>query len=159
MFYAYMWLREDGTPYYVGKGTRERAFTSFNHTTHRPADSRRILTFERASEPEAFETEKELIRNWGRKDLDTGILRNMTEGGEGASGVIVSAKTRQKCSLAHKGHRNSGMFLKGYTPANKGKSFLHRGSFVVGHAPFCNHRGEISDVCSRCGKVIRCENV
>ena len=25
IFYTYMWLREDGTPYYVGKGTLTRS--------------------------------------------------------------------------------------------------------------------------------------
>ncbi len=88
-FYAYMWLREDGTPYYAGKGTGRRAW-HFKHTMNRPKNRSRILIFNRSSEAEAFETEKELIRNWGRKDNGTGILRNFTDGGEGTSG--------QKCS-------------------------------------------------------------
>lgn len=81
-FYAYLWLREDGTPYYAGKGSGRRAFTSKGHVVHRPLDSSRILILIRGFEAEAFKTEIELIRNWGRKDLGTGCLRNLTDGGE-----------------------------------------------------------------------------
>jgi hypothetical protein len=86
-FYAYLWLRRDGTPYYAGKGTGRRAFTSKGHGgIHCPKDESRILIFERATEAEAFATEIELIANWGRKDIGTGCLRNRTNGGEGVSG-------------------------------------------------------------------------
>jgi hypothetical protein len=84
-FYSYLWLREDGTPYYVGKGQGLRAFKT--HGRLRPPKKRsRIIVLLRGSEKEAFETEKELIRNWGRKDIGTGCLRNRTEGGEGTIG-------------------------------------------------------------------------
>jgi hypothetical protein len=82
LFYAYLWLREDGTPYYAGKGQRDRAFNSRGHTVHRPQSRDRIAIFPRASEQEAFATEMELIRNWGRLDLGTGCLRNRTNGGD-----------------------------------------------------------------------------
>ena len=99
-FYAYLWMREDGTPYYAGKGCGNRAYTSRAHNIHCPKHRLRILIFHRDTEAEAFATEKELIRNWGRKDLGTGCLRNLTEGGEGRAGALVSEETRQKQSRA-----------------------------------------------------------
>ena len=108
-FYAYMWLREDGTPYYVGKGKGNRGYSSKPH--HRPPKDRsRILIFERNSEREAFDTEKELIRNWGRKDNRTGILINCTSGGIGGAtftGRTHTEGARKKISEARKGVRFS----------------------------------------------------
>lgn len=95
-FYSYMWLRKDGTPYYVGKGQKRRAFISSAHGVHRPKDRRRILIFPMLSETEAFESEKALIELFGRKDKGTGILRNLTDGGEGSSGtLILTEKARE----------------------------------------------------------------
>lgn len=80
-FYSYLWLREDGTPWYAGKGSGKRAFKQHGFF-HPPKDKSLILIFPRANEAEAFVTEIELIRNWGRIDNCTGCLHNLTDGGE-----------------------------------------------------------------------------
>lgn len=122
-FYAYMWLREDGTPYYIGKGKGKRAFVNHpDRSVYRPVDDTRILVFLRCSEQEALETEIELIRNWGRKDNGTGILRNRTDGGDGVSGWVPSEATREKWRTQRKGQQRAlgsvrrGEKRKGFGP-------------------------------------------
>ena len=80
-FYTYLWLREDGTPYYVGKGTGNRAFSNRGHTVRCPSKNR-IIIQEFVSEDDAYLAEKFLIELFG-KQCDGGILRNVLDGGEG----------------------------------------------------------------------------
>jgi hypothetical protein len=88
-FYIYMYLREDMSPYYVGKGKGNRAWIKHSNETKPPKDkSRVIITHHDLNELGAFVLERWFIRWYGRKDLGTGILRNKTDGGEGASGCI-----------------------------------------------------------------------
>lgn len=95
VFYTYLWLREDGTPYYVGKGTGRRAFIPKYHGV--PVPSRdRIIVQEHPSEVDAFEAEKFMIAYYGRKDIGTGVLRNLTNGGDGCSGLRHSEAFKQK---------------------------------------------------------------
>ena len=51
-----------------------------------------------------------MIAVFGRIDLGTGILHNMTNGGEGGSGRVLSEETRRKLSDANRGknHPNYG---------------------------------------------------
>jgi len=85
MYYTYLWLREDGTPYCVGKGSGDRAFVEHwrrSKTVLHPPIKERIVIYPAVSEADAFETEIALIWYYGRKDLGTGCLRNMSNGGD-----------------------------------------------------------------------------
>ena len=105
MYYTYLWLREKGTPYYVGKGKGNRAYTSNGHGVHRPVEAERIVIYPAESEADAFETEVALIWYYGRKDLGTGCLRNLTDGGENPPKRYGkrSEETRKRISLSRKG--------------------------------------------------------
>lgn len=88
MFYVYTYLQEDGSPYYVGKGKGERAYKKWAKGEVRPPQdhSRIVIVESDLTEQQAFELEKKLIAEYGRKDLDSGILHNKTDGGDGSAG-------------------------------------------------------------------------
>ena len=103
-FYTYAYLREDGTPYYIGKGRGERIYKRGKNEIKPPKDKSRVIFLKRnLTEEESFKHEIYMISVFGRKDLGTGILRNKTNGGEGSSGLLVSDETRRKLSEARTG--------------------------------------------------------
>ena len=126
IYYTYAYLREDGTPYYIGKGHGDRAFQSQRRKgCPKPKDIKRILFLKKnLSEADAFKHEQYMIAVLGRKDLGTGILRNLTDGGEGASGriYVTSEETKRKQSEAHKGKPLSEAHKKAIAKGNKGKT-------------------------------------
>ena len=101
-YYTYAYLREDGSPYYVGKGRGRRVFDK-HRGSNPPRPNRIMFLREGMTEEQAIGHEIEIIKTWGRKDLGTGMLRNLTNGGEGISGHKYSKESRAKMSLAQKG--------------------------------------------------------
>jgi hypothetical protein len=119
MFYVYMYVRDDGTPWYIGKGSKYRR-RHYNHHLpkefQRPADEFIITVKENMTEAAAFALEIELIAKYKRKS-DGGILVNKCLGGAGATGFKHapgrpssmkgkqhSAESKAKMSVAKQGN-------------------------------------------------------
>jgi hypothetical protein len=107
--------RKAGTDdvFYIGIGiTKQRAYRKTNrnkywHNIVNKYDYEVDIIFEGISYSEACSGEKLLIKLYGRRDLKTGCLVNMTDGGENNAGKVVSDETRKKSSISHKGRKHS----------------------------------------------------
>ena len=122
-FYTYAYLREDRTPYYIGKGKGNRAYRRRDKGIKPPKDKSKILILKQnLTEEESFRHEVYMIAVFGRKDLGTGILHNRTNGGDGVSGAVVSDETRRKMSEALKGKTRSKEIRRKISEAHKGKT-------------------------------------
>jgi hypothetical protein len=120
-FYTYAYLREDRTPYYIGKGEGNRAYKKGKGEIKPPRNKSRIIFLKQnLIEDEAFKHEIYMIAVFGRKDLGTGILHNRTNGGEGSSGLIHSPKAKAKMSAIKKG-KNHPFYGKTHSPETKAK--------------------------------------
>lgn len=104
-YYTYAWLREDRTPYYIGKGIGNRAYRA-----HRRGDSyisapprnRVIFLKTNLTEFDAYKHENYIISVLGIKE-NGGILINMSYGGEGSSGRKASEYCIQRTKEANIG--------------------------------------------------------
>ena len=94
-YYTYAYLREDGTPYYIGKGKDNRAYIKHYRSKVRggffspPERDRIVILKDNLTSEQANKHEIYMIGVFGRKDNNTGILRNLTDGGEGGLGHIA----------------------------------------------------------------------
>ena len=127
-YYVYSYIRLDGTPYYIGKGKKRRSTASHGHNVKVPKDRKRIVIMEsNLSEIGAFALERRYIRWYGRKDIETGILRNVTDGGEGPSGHKMSEEQKKKIGKANKGKPVSEATRLKISAANKGRASRAKG--------------------------------
>ena len=93
-FYLYFLFKpDDGSIVYVGKGTGTRASLLRGRRTtnlhlHRLIEKglKSVVALSNLTEDEAFDYERRYIKWLGRRDLETGQLANLTDGGDGVSG-------------------------------------------------------------------------
>jgi len=172
-FYVYAYLREDETPYYIGKGKDGRAWSP-QHRIHRPKNKSNIVIIEsQLSEVGALAIERRLIEWYGRKDIGTGILRNQTAGGEGAAGRVGLYKPTEEMNRLNR-ERQLGVKKPAVSKALMGRtqseaSNKKRSEKLTGipKSPFTqSHREKISaaqrgipkgpyptTTCPHCGKI------
>lgn len=111
-YYVYMVLRKEassnrdapaGSPVYVGISKNEKRFNLLERNGLKFEGCQIHKLAEDLTKDEAVAMEIELISEFGRIDLGTGILRNLTDGGDGAHNVVISSATKAKMSAAKKG--------------------------------------------------------
>jgi hypothetical protein len=135
-FYTYAYLREDGTPYYIGKGQTNRMYYKCKIGDIRPPVDKTKIIFlkQNLTEEEAFKHEKYMISILGRKDLGNGILRNRTNGGDGVSGKIWSAEERKLKSQSYQGINNP-FYNKTHTKESRSKIKESRSKEYIIYSP------------------------
>lgn len=111
-FYIYFWLRKDGTPYYIGKGKSRRAYAKRDALNKPTCDSRIKIFSKDLTEQQAFALERFWVKVFGRQDLNTGILRNRTDGGEGVTGSFRTIETKEKMSKWQRGRKLTELHKK-----------------------------------------------
>lgn len=122
-FYTYAYLREDRTPYYIGKGSGKRIYSKKDRTVNLPKDKSKIIFLKQnLTEKESFKHEKYMITVFGRKDLGTGILHNRTAGGEGCSGMVHSEDIKLKIKTSNLGKKHTEKSKKKMSEAKKGNT-------------------------------------
>lgn len=116
-YYIYIHIRHDnGEVFYVGKGSIHKRHSDPYHRAHSKRGRNPIwkkivnkttystsIVYQSDVESEIFSKEVEFIKLYGRKDLKTGTLSNLTDGGEGPVGI--SDELRAYYSLTRKGKK------------------------------------------------------
>jgi hypothetical protein len=122
-------------PFYIGKGQADRYIyhlKNLNDKTnpHKVNKIKKLLNEglepiinlikTGLTETQSFELERNLIGKYGRIDLGTGCLVNLSDGGEGQSGWVPTEEYRLNMSKSTSGNKN-GMYGKTHSEETKNK--------------------------------------
>ena len=113
MAILYRHIRTDkSTPFYIGIGeTENRAYDKkcrtkiWKNIANKGYETE--ILFDDLTWEQACEKEKEFIALYGRRDLGTGTLVNLTDGGEGTLGYRHTEEAKEKNRLASLGENNA----------------------------------------------------
>lgn len=148
--YVYQHVKLDTNEiFYIGIGKSKnlrRAYEKYKRSVFwknitNKHDYKVEILYENLNWNEACNIEINLIKQYGRRDLGLGTLVNLTDGGDGSVGVIVSEETKLKLSKSLKGKMTNETKLK-ILEKNKNKIYteeykekLRKGStvFKKGH--------------------------
>jgi hypothetical protein len=122
--YVYAYLREkDHTPYYVGLSTNGYRPVDKKHCIKPPIDRRLIRVLRcNLTQKQAQVWEIYFIAKYGRKDLGTGILRNLSHGGEGNFGYLHHEETKLRIGQASRGRKQTPEWLEARISKIRGKN-------------------------------------
>lgn len=133
MAYVYKHIRLDkNEPFYIGigfdnKGKYRRAYRHGRNDIWGNIVNKTNYIVEiiedGLSDEEVIETEKYWIKKFGRLNNNTGILSNLTDGGEGAIGMIHSDESKKKMSEARLGKLLSDETKHKISKATKGHNY------------------------------------
>lgn len=139
IYYVYILRdpRKENEPFYVGKGKDKRAESHMNKDDEHNLFKTNVINKirgngleplieyykENLEESEAFLLEINLIKKYGRRDLGTGILTNLTDGGEGSSGYRRTKEDLEKWLSTREitGYKHSDEIIEKISESNRGK--------------------------------------
>lgn len=125
IYYVYAYLNQKtGKPYYIGKGQGDRINAPHLNLNLPPKLENRVILQDNLSEEDAYNLEVQLIEQYGRKDIGTGILLNKTAGGTGGD----TSAHREYTPMSEETKRKLSEALKGKKPWNTGTKGLVKGN-------------------------------
>lgn len=126
IYYVYAYLNQKtGKPYYIGKGQGDRINAPHLNLNLPPKLENRVILRDNLSEEDAYNLEVQLIEQYGRKDIGTGILLNKTAGGTGGDTSAhreytpMSDETKRKLRENMQGRKPWNTGTKGLVPGNR----------------------------------------
>jgi len=116
-WYVYRHIRLDkNEPFYIGIGNKKNYARAYQTNPDRrneiwkkifiKTDIEIEIILDNLTKSQASEKEKEFIKLYGRKDLDTGSLTNMTDGGDGVWNCLRSKETKEILRQQKLGNKN-----------------------------------------------------
>jgi hypothetical protein len=155
--------------FYVGIGTPKRPYELWDRSKFWKRIKNKAggviieVLAENLTLKDAYDLEKLLISEYGRRDNNTGVLVNHTDGGDGSYNTVVSEETRRKISLINKGKKFTDQHKKRITESLKKAvrseetlEKLRKGSTVFKKGHSLHTKEQLEKLVQRSSKKVIC---